>query len=210
MRLIKLVLFLCIPISMGIAMNDPYEDQILGSLAANKAKQEQAVKSFMKQLLSAEQEQDSIHAVLINKIKALFSDAAMKSDWHRVLDAIKNLVDGGVKKMALTEKEANTLWQLLALEKELLDASGENLSEDKLAALQMKIITLVAPLKMAAAQVGIPSQEDIALSFALVLLELLQQSLKNHAPVNPKKAQGASTLGEPIVPERMPVDLDIE
>lgn len=185
-------------------MNEQYEDLHTAPQELVHAVAEKAAREYLGQLLVSQQAHEVVHMNLMKKIKDLMKDPEIVQHWQQVVESLRGLVHGCIQKLALNKSEATELWQLIELEKEMLNAQGlEQITEQKLADLQFKMVTLALPLKVAATNVGMPSQDDISLSLAILLVDMVQRALQKFSPVDFKAAQQMPHLGYPIVPEKM-------
>lgn len=185
-------------------MNEQYENLQIAPTALVQAITEQTAREYLGQLLVSQQAHEVVHMELMKKIKGLMSDPEIVQHWQQVVESLRGLVHGCIQKLALNKNEATELWQLIELEKEMLNTQGlEQITEEKLAELQFKLVSLALPLKVAATNVGMPSQDDLSLSLAILLVDMVQRALKKFASVDFKAAQQMPHLGNPIVPEKM-------
>lgn len=185
-------------------MNEQYEDVQIAPEALVATVSENAAREYLNQLLRDQQAHDVVHMELMKKIKGLMADPLITQHWNQVVESLRILVQSCIQKLALNKNEATELWQLIELEKEMLNAQGlEQITEQKLAELQFKLVSLALPLKVAATNVGMPSQDDFAYSLAVLLIDMVQRALQKFAPVDLKEAKKMPQLGEPIVPVKM-------
>lgn len=191
-------------------MNERFESLQGLSTEQIRAKAQEVARNYVIQSLQQQEGHDAVHLELMKKIKSLMSDPGILQEWQQVVSALNSLIHSCIQKLALNKNQATELWQLASLEKELLKIQGEEITEQKLAEMQFKLITLVLPLKVAATTVGIPSQEDIALSLAVLIIDMIQRALKKFSPVDWRASEQMPTLGQPIIPEKLQRKIDEE
>ena len=202
-KIILGIFALGVQFSVG-AMNEQFESHTVTITPEVQSVADQAARAYVSQTLLNQQSQDAVHVELMKKLKNVMQDPEVLKQWDKVVDGLRGLIETCISRIGLNKSEATQVWQLLALEQEMLSAQGvEQITQEKLAELQFKLIAIALPLQAAAATVGMPAQEDLALSLLVLLINMAQRALQKFSPIDFKAARQAPKLGQPIVPEKL-------